>query len=153
MKLGLYSREVMRGSAVIVDVLGGLDVGGDSPTSEDLKQQIREGLPFSVLETVTARFSLDLDEVASALDLPSPTLAQREKARRLRPADSDRLFRLVRVLAETVDVLGSEEKASRWLKAPNRALGGQTPLSLLDTDPGTQQVEEVLGRIEHGVFS
>lgn len=133
----------MRGSAVIVDVLG----------SENLKQQIREGLPFSVLETVTSRFALDPAEVASTLDLSPPTSAQREQGRRLRPADSDRLFRLVRILAETADVLGSEEKASRWLQSPNRALGGQTPLSLLDTDPGAQQVEEVLGRIEHGVFS
>ncbi len=143
----------MRGSAVIVDVLGGLEVGGESPTSENLKQQIREGLPFSVLESVTARFALNPEEVASALDLSPPTPALLEKGRRLRPADSDRLFRLVRILAETADVLGSEAKASRWLQAPNRALGGQTPLSLLDTDPGTQQVEEVLGRIEHGVFS
>jgi len=142
----------MRGSAVIVDVLGGLEAG-EPPTSENLKQQIREGLPFSVLETVTSRFSLDPDKVASALDLAPPTPARRAKERRLRPADSDRLFRLVRIVVETADVLGSEEKASRWLQAPNRALGGQTPLSLLDTDPGAQQVEEVLGRIEHGVFS
>ena len=67
--------------------------------------------------------------------------------------DSDRLSRLARILAETIDVLGSEEKASQWLEAPNRALGGQTPLTLLDTDLGTQQVEEVLGRIQHGIFS
>lgn len=137
---------------MIVDVLGGLEAG-EPPTSENLKQQIREGLPFSVLETVTSRFSLNPVAVALALDLSPPTPAERKKSRRLRPADSDRLFRLVRVLAETVDVLGSDEKASRWLQAPNRALGGQTPLSLLDTDPGTQQVEEILGRIEHGVFS
>jgi putative toxin-antitoxin system antitoxin component (TIGR02293 family) len=135
---------------MIVDVLGGHEAG--EPSSENLKQQIREGLPFSVLESVTTRFSLNPKEVASALDLSPPTSAQRRKAR-LRPADSDRLFRLIRIVAETADVLGSEEKASRWLQAPNRALGGQTPLSLLDTDPGAQQVEEVLGRIEHGVFS
>jgi len=143
----------MRGAAVIVDVLGDPEAGGVRPTPEDLKQQIREGLPFSVLETVTSRFALDPNQIASALDLSPPTPAQRKTKRRLRPADSDRLFRLVRILAETADVLGSEEKASRWLQAPNRALGGQTPLSLLDTDPGAQQVEEVLGRIEHGVFS
>lgn len=137
---------------MIVDVLGGHDAG-HPPSSEDLKQQIRHGLPISVLEAVTARFSLNPEEVASALDLSPPAPGQPRPGRRLRPADSDRLFRLIRIIAETADVLGSEEKASRWLQAPNRALGGQTPLSLLDTDPGAQQVEEVLGRIEHGVFS
>jgi putative toxin-antitoxin system antitoxin component (TIGR02293 family) len=75
-------------------------------------------------------------------------------ARRYNSAvDSDQPLRLARILAQTVDVLGSKEKASGWLQAPNQALGGQTPLSLLGTDPGAQQVEEVLGRIEHGVFS
>jgi putative toxin-antitoxin system antitoxin component (TIGR02293 family) len=49
--------------------------------------------------------------------------------------------------------LGSEEKAARWLHTPNRALGGNLPLELLDTDLGSRQVEEVLGRIEHGVYS
>ncbi|MGH9845548.1 MAG: antitoxin Xre/MbcA/ParS toxin-binding domain-containing protein [Blastocatellia bacterium] len=44
-------------------------------------------------------------------------------------------------------------KASLWLQEPNRALGLQTPLSLLDTDEGARRVEDVLIRIEHGVFS
>lgn len=39
-----------------------------------------------------------------------------------------------------------------WLKSPNAALGGATPLSLLDTDIGTESVMDTLGRIEHGVF-
>jgi putative toxin-antitoxin system antitoxin component (TIGR02293 family) len=47
--------------------------------------------------------------------------------------------------------LGSEEKAARWLRRPNRALGNQAPLDLMDSDIGTRQVEEVLGRIEHGI--
>jgi putative toxin-antitoxin system antitoxin component (TIGR02293 family) len=49
--------------------------------------------------------------------------------------------------------LGSEEKAIQWLRRPNRALGNQTPLELMDTDIGAKQVEDVLGRIEHGNIS
>ena len=70
------------------------------------------------------------------------------------PADeSDRLLRLKRIAAEAARVLGSQESAARWLHAPNRAIRNQTPLSLLETDIGAQQVESLLGRIEHGVFS
>lgn len=36
---------------------------------------------------------------------------------------------------------------------PNRALGGERPLALLDSDVGSLAVERVLGRIEHGVYS
>jgi putative toxin-antitoxin system antitoxin component (TIGR02293 family) len=67
--------------------------------------------------------------------------------------ETDRRSRLAGVAARAAEVLGTTEKADRWLQRPNRALGGRVPLELLDTDAGTQQVAEVLGRIEHGVYS
>ena len=67
--------------------------------------------------------------------------------------DSDWVNRLARIAAQAEEVFGSMEKASHWLRESNTALGGVTPISLLDTDLGTRQVENVLGRIEHGVYS
>lgn len=58
-----------------------------------------------------------------------------------------------RIALQAAEVLGGREQAERWLHTPNRALSGQMPLELLDTDLGSRQVEEILGRIEHGVFS
>jgi hypothetical protein len=59
---------------------------------------------------------------------------------------------LVRVVARAVEVFGNSEKALRWINAPVRSLGNQTPVSLLDTPGGMTQVEDALGRIEHGVW-
>jgi len=59
---------------------------------------------------------------------------------------------LARVRAKAIDTLGLE-KADGWLEAPNRALGGGTPLSLLGSDDGAQAVLNVLVRIDYGVFS
>ena len=50
-------------------------------------------------------------------------------------------------------VFGSEEKAARWFASPVRALGAVTPLSQLSTKKGAQRVEQILGRIAHGVYS
>jgi putative toxin-antitoxin system antitoxin component (TIGR02293 family) len=58
-----------------------------------------------------------------------------------------------RVSAQAQDVLESAETATNWLKRPNRALGGHAPIDLLDTDMGTEQVVELLDRIEYGVYS
>jgi putative toxin-antitoxin system antitoxin component (TIGR02293 family) len=141
-------------TAEIVEALGGSEMDRrrvDSP--EDLKDWIRDGLPFSSLEKVMERFGINREEISSALDLPPRTLARRKQERRLRRDESDRLFRLVRVASQASEVLGGEGKAGRWLHTPNRALGGKPPLELLDTDLGSRQVEEVLGRIEHGVYS
>ena len=137
----------------ILEVLGGPDPQSRRVrTPEDMKAWIREGLPFSSLEAVMSRFQLNRDEVSSALDLPPRTLARRKQERRLRPSESDRLFRLARIAAQASEVLGNEVKASRWLHTPNRALGGKPPLTLLDTDLGARQVEAVVGRIEDGVY-
>jgi len=58
-----------------------------------------------------------------------------------------------RVLSQAVEVLGSIDKARLWLKTPNRALGCEMPLDLLDTEIGTRQVEEALLRLNYGIFS
>src|SRR3972149_2005506 len=93
-------------------------------------------------------------EAACRLLHPPPrTLARRKKDRRLRADESDRLLRLGRVAARAEEVLGTADKAARWLGKPNRALGGKVPLAQLDTDIGAHQVEEILGRIAHGLYS
>ena len=139
-------------AAEIVDVLSG-EESREVRNAEDLKRWIREGLPFTSLEAVMEQFGLKREEVSWALDLPLRTLARRKQERRLSPGESDRLFRVVRIAVQAAEVLGGRKEASRWLHAPNRALGGQMPVELLDTDLGSRQVEDVLGRIEHGVFS
>ena len=140
-------------AAEIVDVLSGDEESREVRNTEDLKRWIREGLPFTSLEAVMEQFGLKREEVSWALDLPLRTLARRKQERRLSPGESDRLFRVVRIAVQAAEILGGREEASRWLHASNRALGGQTPLELLDTDLGSRQVEDVLGRIEHGVYS
>ena len=59
---------------------------------------------------------------------------------------------LVRIIARTVEVLGTSEKALRWLNAPIPALGNQTPVSLLETPEGIARVEDALGQIQHGIW-
>jgi signal transduction histidine kinase len=58
----------------------------------------------------------------------------------------------MRITARAVEVLGSQEKAFRWLKTPVRSLSNQQPLSLLNSPEGTAQVEDALGRVQHGVW-
>lgn len=51
------------------------------------------------------------------------------------------------------EVFESRDLAIDWLNSKNAALSGLTPLSLMDTDVGTESVLDTLGRIEHGVFA
>jgi putative toxin-antitoxin system antitoxin component (TIGR02293 family) len=145
----------MTATEYVIEVLGGSTVfkGRSLPTAAELRERIKQGLPFRSLDSVRERLQLSVPEAASVLHMPPRTLARRRVARRLAADESDRLYRVARVAAQAVTALGSEEKAAAWLRRPNRALNGELPIRLLDTDVGAQQVEDVLGRLEHGVVS
>jgi putative toxin-antitoxin system antitoxin component (TIGR02293 family) len=92
--------------------------------------------------------------VAGILGISERTLSRRITSNsKLTAEESDRTVRLARVMANAEDTLGTMQKASRWLQTPNRALDGEAPFDLLDTDAGVQSVETVLGRIAYGVYS
>ena len=139
----------------VVDVLGGAKVfrRHRHPSSAELRSRIRLGLPYGALESVRQRLQLTLPETAILLQTPMRTLARRKRQGKLQAAESDRLVRLARIAAHAAMVFGDEKKTATWLRRPNRALNGEPPLQLLDTEIGTAQVEDVLGRIEHGIVA
>jgi putative toxin-antitoxin system antitoxin component (TIGR02293 family) len=122
-------------------------------TTLDFLPAIRNGLPASTLASVAKGMALSATATGGALGLAQRTLARRlQDKQSLTAEESERVVRLARVLAEATHVLGSREKARRWLQKQSRALG-ETPLRLLDTDIGTNAVLQELGRIDHGVFA
>jgi putative toxin-antitoxin system antitoxin component (TIGR02293 family) len=145
----------MTATEYVVDVLGGASVfkGRTVPTSTELRERIKRGLPYRSLESVRERLRLSVPEAASVLHMPPRTLARRRQTRKLDGDESDRLYRIARVAAQAFAVFGAEDKAATWLRRPNRALNGELPMDLLDTDVGARQIEDILGRIEHGALS
>ncbi len=138
----------------VLEMLGGEKTLRRKVTSSlTLVEALREGLPYSSLRAVMRALGLSRQEASRILSLPLRTMDRRKRQRRLEATESDRLYRLANIAARAIEVLGTAEQAARWLRHPNRALGGVVPLELLDTGPGSRQVEQILGRIEHGVYS
>jgi putative toxin-antitoxin system antitoxin component (TIGR02293 family) len=125
----------------------------ESGRPADLLAAVRDGLPFTALEAVAGQLGLQAAEIGDLLGIPLRTFARRRKAQQLTPFESDRLYRIARTFALACEVLGTPAKARLWLLSPNRALGGEVPLQQLDTEIGARQVEDVLLRLSHGVFS
>ncbi len=136
----------------IVQTLGGTQLIGPISDAVDMARRVRSGLPWACLEFVSSTLHLKQVDFANLLHITPRTLSRRKVEGKLEATESDRLFRVARVLAHAEDVFNSPDKARDWLASENRALAGQRPLQLLDTDAGTQEVENVLGRIEHGIF-
>ena len=126
------------------------------PLENDLEMAalILAGLPAAVLRRVGAFLGLRPAKVGSLVNINEKTLERRLQANaRLKPDESERVARLMRIISLATSVLESEEHAREWLQRPLRELEDQTPLQVAATEPGAREVERVLGRIEHGIFA
>jgi putative toxin-antitoxin system antitoxin component (TIGR02293 family) len=66
---------------------------------------------------------------------------------------SSKVLQLKALNERGVDIFNGQLYFNKWLKSPVRELDGQTPLSYLDTALGFHILDQILGRIEHGVFA
>jgi putative toxin-antitoxin system antitoxin component (TIGR02293 family) len=106
-------------------------------------------------EFTVARALLGVTEerLAELLGMSRATLHRRKKTGRLDRMESDRLVRYMRLFARACEALGGDAGARSWLGAPAMAFGGECPLDYADTEIGAREVEALLLRLEHGVFS
>ena len=57
------------------------------------------------------------------------------------------------IITKGLDVFENMADFQHWLETENRALNGEIPFKLLAFSKGEERVLEVLGRIEHGIYS
>jgi putative toxin-antitoxin system antitoxin component (TIGR02293 family) len=130
----------------------------DQHTARDFIPWLRAGFPVKTIASVAKSLDLPAPMTWQSLGLAPRTFARRMRGGsrakggpRLTAEESERILRLAQALVTATEVLGTIEKARRWLLKDNFVLGA-TPLSLLDTQVGAQLVLDELGRIDHGVF-
>lgn len=126
---------------------------GKAKHPSDLIRQIQKGLRFSELETLQNSIDLPFEQLAAKLAISRSTLQRRKAAGRLSPDESDKVMRLSRLLEHATKVFGDVEKARAWLKHPQYGLGGAVPLDYAETEIGAREVDNLLGRIDYGVYS
>jgi putative toxin-antitoxin system antitoxin component (TIGR02293 family) len=139
--------------AVVAELGGRRTLGRSLSNDQDMREAIRAGFPPAVVERLMRASGLTLRELSHALDLSPRSLQRRRRSGKLARYESDRLYRLARLVAIASDHLGDQERARRWLKRPNRALGGLAPVAAIDTEVGARQVENILGRAAYGGIS
>jgi putative toxin-antitoxin system antitoxin component (TIGR02293 family) len=120
----------------------------------ELIQQLERGFSFKTLQALESQSGLALSQLAAAIGIPERTLARRKVSRRLTPEESERLLRISAVFEDAVDLFeGDVPAAVNWLTTPRKALGDRFPLAHARTEPGAREVENLIGRLEHGIFS
>ncbi len=138
----------------VAKFMGGPSVVGTPRSEFDFIAIIRLGLPSDVIKSIVKSSSITEDVICKALRIARRTVARRQSnGERLKATESERIYRLSRVLVSAREVLGDKSKAKEWLLTHNSALNGQRPIDLLDTGIGFSDCMDVLQRIEFGVYS
>lgn len=125
----------------------------DSPA--ECVARIMAGLPVEEFDSLREMLGLTVDEMAKKIGISTATLSRRRAKKEPLDRDhSDRLMRYARLYWLSVGLFEGDLATGRdWLARPARALGGRTPLEFAETEMGAREVENLIGRIEHGVYT
>lgn len=134
--------------------LPGQALGLRAQTSGELIRQLGRGFSFEAMRALESRSGIGLAEIASLIGLPPRTFARRKASGRLTSDESEKLLRISAVFEQAVELFeGNRAGAIKWLTTPKKMLENETPLEYSRTELGAREVENLLGRLEHGVFS
>jgi putative toxin-antitoxin system antitoxin component (TIGR02293 family) len=118
-----------------------------------LVEVLRAGLPVRELRDLQVTLGVPMEKLGTMLGISKATLHRRKAAGRLDQAESDRVVRFARLMGRAMEVMESEDDARLWLMSPQFGLGGAVPLEYAETEVGAREVEDLLGRIDYGVYS
>jgi putative toxin-antitoxin system antitoxin component (TIGR02293 family) len=129
-------------------------IGLKAENTVQLVDSIRRGLPYRAFERLQADMGVSGRELSDMVAVSARTLARRKSEGRLHPDESERLLRASRIYDTAVGLFeGDEAAALTWMRTPAAALEGRKPIEFARTEVGAREVEDLIGRLEHGVFA
>ena len=113
----------------------------------------RTGVSKKDLVSLKEKTSLDYDKLAKTLSVTRSTLINKKAGEKFNSTVSEKIVGLAEIYSYGYEVFEDKEKFNSWISRPNKALGGKTPFELLDSQFGREEVKNIIGRIDYGVYS
>jgi putative toxin-antitoxin system antitoxin component (TIGR02293 family) len=123
------------------------------PTVQREIDRIQAGLSFRAVQNLQKALDLPMTTIATVLGMSRATLHRRKRNGKIDGDESERLIRYKRLLQKAETVFGGRAQAREWLTHTQPGLGGAVPVQFAATELGAREVENLLGRIEYGVYS
>lgn len=117
-------------------------------------ERVAHGLPTGEFDALRRMLEISVEELASKVGISVATLSRRRaKQQPLDRDHSDRIVRYARLYWLAVALFAGDEATARaWLKRPAPSFAGRIPLDFAVTEIGAREVEDLIGRLEHGVY-
>ncbi len=123
----------------------------DIMSSKGYLWAVRRGVSGALVKEVIDIIG-ERELVAKSIGKDVSNLSRVYKVKALSHMASDNLIDTMRVYAHAYVIYQSMELAQKWMNTKIPALGGEVPVTLLDTHAGRELVRETLFKIEHGEF-
>lgn len=145
----------MKATAARTRILVKAHAKGRPLRAGEVAARVKTGLPVAELDALRELLGLTMENLAGRIGISIATLSRRRHSDQPLDADhSDRVLRFARLFRLASELHDGDEDAARaWLSKPARALGGETPLDHAETEVGAREVENLIGRLEHGVYT
>ena len=150
---GGHSPEEVIASVTGVVMLGVTGKAESQMTPLEKMEVSRGGITKAALEQLKQKTGLDYDKLAKILAVARATLINKKGKERFSPELSERILGLADIYSYGYKVFESEERFNQWIFRPNRALGSTSPYELMDNQYGREEVRNLIGRIDYGVYS
>ena len=138
----------------LTEILGEKHLKTKVESPFDFIQIAKEGVSADVIKNFGGYFKLSRELMAAMLNVSAPTLYRWTKSNKnLDRNFSVKLFEITDLFLFGSEVFGNDRNFFKWLNLPNTALGGMEPIELIEIPGGVSKVRDVIGRIEHGVYS
>lgn len=119
-----------------------------------LLKSVQRGFPYQAFERFQKNTAWPYEGLIDWVQISHRTLTRRRQQGHLSSEESDRLLRASRLFAKTMELFeGDVDAAAEWLSKSQHALGGAVPVDVARTELGSREVESLIGRLEHGVYS
>ena len=113
-----------------------------------------KGVNANIIVNFRNHFNIPRSYASELLNVSEPTIYRWIRSnKKLDRNYSVQLFELTDLFLFGSEVFESKINFFKWLELPNAALGGLEPKELLEVPGGIAKVKDLLGRIEHGVYS
>jgi putative toxin-antitoxin system antitoxin component (TIGR02293 family) len=113
---------------------------------------VKNGISKKQLEAIKSEADFDYCTLSNLLSVSRTTLIRKKGEEKFDVSTSERIMRLAEILCYGREVFESRKIFNIWIRIPSSSLGGKSPLELLDTLYGIEEVKKELGRIEYGVL-
>ncbi|WP_404415053.1 antitoxin Xre/MbcA/ParS toxin-binding domain-containing protein [Marinospirillum sp.] len=115
---------------------------------------VHQGFKPKVYRNLAEKTKLSQSEFCKITHIPLSTMKRKlTNDERFSTQESDAIYRLAMLIKLATDLFSDEKKALDWIRESVYGLGGKRPLDMVATTVDFEMVKDLIGRVDHGVFS